>query len=178
MADFHANRSIALQPPWPARGAQWPTPRVSVQMYRYELTWDNAWNKAAHRKNLWNFTMTTCDAPTRNKGPEYKNLSIALLVVSSLFVLQRFGFKIYKGTELGIDDWLTLVALLHLLSITITNTELVRNGLGRDVWTLRPETINNFGKYFFIKVVLYMSEVAVLKLAILFFYLRIFPDER
>ncbi|KAF4991235.1 hypothetical protein FDECE_14107 [Fusarium decemcellulare] len=122
--------------------------------------------------------MTTCDAPTRNKGSEYKNLSISLLVVSSLFVLQRFGFKIYKGTELGIDDWLTLVALLHLLSITITNTELVRNGLGRDVWTLRPETINNFGKYFFINVVLYMSEVAVLKLAILFFYLRIFPDER
>ena len=58
-------------------------------------------------------------------------------------------------------------------AISICGT--IANGLGRDAWTLTPDTIINFGYYFFILVIIYFAEVALLKISILFFYLSIFP---
>ena len=49
------------------------------------------------------------------------------------------------------------------------------NGLGRDIWTLTPDQITAFGRFFFISEIDYFTEVSLLKLSLLFFYLRIFP---
>jgi hypothetical protein len=54
-------------------------------------------------------------------------------------------------------------------------TGLISNGLGRDIWTLTPEQITHFLRIFYTTEVFYLAQVAVLKLSLLFFYLRIFP---
>lgn len=51
----------------------------------------------------------------------------------------------------------------------------IANGLGQDVWVLPFNEITNFSKYFYVMSIIYFAEVALLKLAFLFFYLRIFP---
>lgn len=55
---------------------------------------------------------------------------------------------------------------------------LAPNGMGRDVWTLKPDQITSFGYYFYFVEVLYFFQVACLKLSLLCFYLRIFPEKR
>jgi len=52
---------------------------------------------------------------------------------------------------------------------------LVPNGLGRDTYTLTYESISNFARYLYIAEVLYFLEIALLKLTLLLFFLRIFP---
>jgi hypothetical protein len=123
--------------------------------------------------------MTLCDAPIRDNSPAYCALSIALAVISGIFVLQRFFFKMYAKIDLGVDDWLTLATLgLNIPITTIAILPLVSNGMGRDIWTLQSEQIYTFGKLFFLNGVLYFAEITLLKLALLFFYLRIFPHRR
>lgn len=49
------------------------------------------------------------------------------------------------------------------------------HGLGKDVWTLEFNTITRFGFFFYILEVFYFAQVTMLKMSLLFFYLRIFP---
>ncbi|KAF4981965.1 hypothetical protein FZEAL_2311 [Fusarium zealandicum] len=123
-----------------------------------------------------NITMTSCDAPIRDKSAEYINLSNAFAAISALFITQRFISKIYWKLELGLDDWFILITFLCGVPSTVINVHgTAANGLGRDIWTLTPTNITKFGMFFHVMAILYFAQVTLLKLALLFFYLRIFP---
>jgi hypothetical protein len=51
----------------------------------------------------------------------------------------------------------------------------VAHGLGRDIWTIPFPSVIVFTRWFYIMEVLYFLIVALLKLSLLFFFLRIFP---
>lgn len=98
-------------------------------------------------------------------------------IISALFVIQRFAFKFYAKLDFGMDDWFTLLAIVSGVPDTVINAcGVTNNGLGRDIWTLRPFEITRFSRYFFIMEILYFAEVCMLKMALLFFYMRIFPS--
>ncbi|KAH7131282.1 hypothetical protein EDB81DRAFT_808285 [Dactylonectria macrodidyma] len=125
-----------------------------------------------------NLTMTYCDFPIRDKTKSYSALAIALVIIGGLCVVQRFIYKIYSNTGLGIDDWLILATFISVIASTICNVRgAVPNGVGRDVWTLTPTNITNFTMYFYIMAVLYFAQITLMKLSLLFFYLRIFPGK-
>lgn len=123
-----------------------------------------------------NATQTSCHRPIRDRSGEYRTTSISLVVFSALFVVQRFAYKLYAGMELGLDDWFTLATFLFGIPGSIINARfLPESGIGRDVWTLTPEQITDFGRFFFVNEVIYFTAVPLAKLALLFFYRRIFP---
>ncbi|KAG5982710.1 hypothetical protein E4U55_001500 [Claviceps digitariae] len=123
-----------------------------------------------------NITSTTCGVPRRDQSRKYVSISNTFGVITALFVIQRFAYKIWANLDLGLDDWFTLVTLVSGLPSTILNAQaLTPNGIGRDIWTMTPTQITNFSKFFFIMEILYFFQVAALKLALLFFYIRIFP---
>ena len=120
--------------------------------------------------------MTNCGAPIRDGSGKYEALSNAFGIISGVFVVQRFGFKIWANLELGLDDWFTLITIIAgIPSSILTVHGTIANGLGRDIWTLTATKITNFGMYFYVMAILYFAQVTLLKLALLFFYLRIFP---
>jgi hypothetical protein len=127
-----------------------------------------------------NYTATACHAPVRDKTELLQNITIILGVVTGALVALRLAFKtVITRMGLAADDWLILVTTLVGVPITYIGVHgTTANGLGRDVWTLAPETITNFGEYFYVMVVLYFAEITLLKMSLLFFYLRIFPSER
>ncbi|KAG6000092.1 hypothetical protein E4U21_005856 [Claviceps maximensis] len=126
--------------------------------------------------NAKNITSASCGVPIRSESQKYVVISNTFGVVTSLFVVQRFSYKVWADLGLGLDDWFTLVTLVSGLPSTVLNAEaLTPNGIGRDVWTLKPTQITNFYKSFFVMEILYFFQVASLKLALLFFYIRIFP---
>lgn len=122
--------------------------------------------------------MTACHAPIRNRSQEHVTLSITVMAIAGLSIIIRFFCKLFVAKlELGWDDWTILIATAFGLTTTvITVTGTIANGLGRDLWTLTPEQITKFGLYFFINTSLYYVEVALIKLSMLFFYMRIFPS--
>ncbi|KAF4943298.1 hypothetical protein FSARC_14958 [Fusarium sarcochroum] len=120
--------------------------------------------------------LSLCNVPSRDKSADYKTLCITLVVVSSFLVVQRFAFKIYAKLDLGPDDWLALAAtVLNLVSAFLILYGLLANGLGQDIWGLPRSNITRYGIYLYTTAILYFVEVALLKLSMLFFYLRIFP---
>ncbi|KAI5462760.1 putative PTH11-typeG-protein-coupled receptor [Mariannaea sp. PMI_226] len=123
-----------------------------------------------------NITMTACDAPTRDKSTICKLVVGILGILSSLFVIQRLAFKIYSKTSFGPDDWFTLTSCIANIPLSVLILHAARvDGLGRDIWTLPYDRINDFRKIFYVFGSLYFFEIAILRLAMLFFYLRIFP---
>jgi hypothetical protein len=61
-------------------------------------------------------------------------------------------------------------------SVVIIDQGAVPNGLGKDVWTVPFNNITNFVRWLYALEILYFFQIALLKLTLLFFFLRIFPQ--
>jgi hypothetical protein len=126
-----------------------------------------------------NLTETACDAPVRDKGRLYNNISNAFGCISGGIVALRLASKYFIHSEFGLDDYFIAFTLAAgIPSSVLTVHGLTSNGLGRDIWTVSFEQITNFIHVFYIMEILYFLQVALLKLSLLFFYLRIFPGTK
>lgn len=125
-----------------------------------------------------NVTATTCHAPIRDRTQLSTNVVIILGVITGVLVILRLGFKaLITQMGLAMDDWLILATTLSGVPSTYIGVHgTAANGLGRDVWTLPYNNINAFGEYFYVVEVLYFVQITLLKMSLLFFYLRIFPS--
>ena len=76
----------------------------------------------------------------------------------------------------GLDDYFIVATLCTGIPASVMNAHgLTVNGLGKDIWTVPFKQITDFLHFFYAMEVLYFAQVALLKLSLLFFYLRIFP---
>ncbi|KAJ4986833.1 CFEM domain-containing protein [Stagonosporopsis vannaccii] len=129
-----------------------------------------------------NTTATLCGAPIRNRLGELKRINIALATLSNFSVFVRIISKLTHlnpSYGFGLDD----VCLLFATCVGLSNTIIVDqgalpSGLGRDVWTLPFPDITAFARWFYVMEILYFVQLTFLKLALLFFYHRIFPGVR
>ncbi|KAJ4397802.1 hypothetical protein N0V93_002039 [Gnomoniopsis smithogilvyi] len=94
--------------------------------------------------------------------------------------MARLAFRVFVSkADFGAEDWAILAAFLIGLPGTIVIcVGTYPNGVGKDVWTLTFDQITNFLFFFYITEIQYFINLAALKLSLLLFYLRIFPDLR
>jgi hypothetical protein len=120
--------------------------------------------------------MIICNAPVRSRQHEVLTMNNAMGTISGIFVLQRFATKLFYKLPFGLDDlFIGLSMLFAIPCIAINSYGLIPNGMGRDIWTVKPEQITNFGHNFYFMAIFYFTLQTFLKLAMIFFYLRIFP---
>lgn len=101
-----------------------------------------------------------------------------MAIITGIFIIQRFGTKLYWKLPLGLDDlFIALTMCVAIPSIVINSRGLAPNGMGRDIWTVTPDQITQFGMFFYTMAIMYFSLQTFLKLSMLFFYLRIFPTQ-
>ncbi|WXC49335.1 hypothetical protein QX201_009018 [Fusarium graminearum] len=123
-----------------------------------------------------NASMTLCGAPIRNRQVEILAVNDVLGTTSGIFVLQRFATKLFYKLPWGLDDlFIGLSMLMAIPCMVINSYGLTPNGMGRDIWTVTPEQVTNFGRNFYMMAMFYFTLQTFLKLAMVFFYLRIFP---
>jgi hypothetical protein len=91
-------------------------------------------------------------------------------------VALRFIYKLFvKHVTPGLDDWLTFATLASGVSAGFVHLfGTIPHGLGRDIWTLEATEITKFGLYFYNVCWVYFMASALLKLAMIAFYMRIF----
>ncbi|XEU95921.1 hypothetical protein FSHL1_001206 [Fusarium sambucinum] len=131
--------------------------------------------KALSTKNT---TMTLCGAPVRNGQAPFVSLNDTMGVISGIFCLLRYITKITYKVPFGLDDFFMLITMLTSIAcITINTYGLGSSGFGKDIWTLTPTQITDFGRWFYVMAILYFADQAFLKLTMIFFFLRIFPSE-
>ena len=114
------------------------------------------------------FQKSTCDAPIHDHSGLSKRVELSLFGVALVTVACRFAARIPSlgGAGLGLDDWTILACVILLLPLTVIcnlgkpevafHKQLVvmakattdvnaalEYGLGKDIWTLSPDQINN-----------------------------------
>ncbi|KAI0163741.1 CFEM domain-containing protein [Pestalotiopsis sp. NC0098] len=124
-----------------------------------------------------NATQTICGVAPRAVTVDYLEVSVVLMAFTTVFVWSRLIFKrFYTTNGLRADDWLILATWLTCIpSAVINHVYLMNNGLGRDIWTLTPDTLRHFAIGFWAMELLYFFETFALKLSMIGFYLTIFP---
>ncbi|KAK2603815.1 hypothetical protein QQS21_004017 [Conoideocrella luteorostrata] len=131
-----------------------------------------------HLKVTKNVTESVCRRPIRDKSGQYDAMNLSMGVITALLVVVRLIYKKFYSyrREFGYDDWAILFTLIFGIPCTVINTVgLTAHGLGRDVWTVPPAQLTTFVEYFFIIEILYLAEMAIIKLSLSLFYLSIFP---
>lgn len=125
-------------------------------------------------------TMTICNGPIRDTTPTFRIPNIALQVVSGLCVALRIGYKlIYTIDTIRLDDYLIVASFFLLVPATFINDlGTMANGHGRDIWTLTYDQIKTFLKWFYVIEILYLANIALLKLSLLAFFHYIFPGPK
>ena len=115
----------------------------------------------------------------RDKSELYNALSTGLASITGAVVVLRFVSRYVSGSSFWLDDYCIGITLLAGIPSSVLSVHgLTSNGLGRDIWTLTFKQITDFVHVFYVMEVLYFAHVVLLKLSLLFFYLRVFPDFR
>ncbi|EFX04979.1 integral membrane protein [Grosmannia clavigera kw1407] len=125
-----------------------------------------------------NVTSINCDAPIRRRQQSLKATAIALSVLSGIFVALRCGYRAFiLHTRLEPDDWCIMAtSIVAIPQIVLVIHGTIANGLGRDIWTLPVHKIYKFGRFLYALEMQYFISLMMLKVSLLLFYLRIFPD--
>jgi hypothetical protein len=123
-----------------------------------------------------NLTQSSCGAPVRDSRNSYVALNDVLGVVIGISILQRIATKLYWKLHIEIDDWCVLLTMILFTvpSLAINVYGLVGNGMGLDIWTVPFDMITTFSTWFHAMSVLYFTQISLVKLSVLFFYLRVF----
>ncbi|KAI4650544.1 hypothetical protein J4E93_002900 [Alternaria ventricosa] len=123
-----------------------------------------------------NITSTGCGVPVRYKGDSFMAIGITGAVVAILAFILRMAASIgKKGRQVSWDDLTMFIVVLIAIPPAVFTHFLVKNGLGRDIWTLKADQITNVLFYYFLGEIFYVTGLGVSKISILFFYLRVFP---
>ncbi|RDA94343.1 hypothetical protein CP533_3804 [Ophiocordyceps camponoti-saundersi (nom. inval.)] len=134
-----------------------------------------------------NVTAVACAETSRRKmmTSPYVSPSNGWSIVASVFVVQRLAYKVWARNGIGMDDVLIALALIIGMPSILFNGHFATAGGadedqdGGGPWRIFSyDSIVDFCRLFFITEVIYFVSVVVIKLSVLFFYLRIFPDRR
>ncbi|EFQ25243.1 uncharacterized protein GLRG_00387 [Colletotrichum graminicola M1.001] len=127
-----------------------------------------------------NQSMTACGVPPTPAYDMMQWFRELLFGVQTFFIILKVVDKLLKLSPWGWgwDDLTILIAYVHVAAIFPLSILAEKSGAGRDIWTLTPDQITDRLFNLFICTILYMNGLAFIKASILFFYLRIFPDEK
>ncbi|KAL2813366.1 hypothetical protein BJX63DRAFT_224506 [Aspergillus granulosus] len=121
-----------------------------------------------------NITTNVCDIPPRSRKITQIGVGAAFIAITTIVMgLRLFGRPPFSDSY-GIDDILGLLTYVTAMVDTILMVRGAIVGWGTDMWALTREEIMHQMKLFYIGILCFYFSVAVAKLAILSFYLRIF----
>ncbi|KUJ18461.1 uncharacterized protein LY89DRAFT_569212, partial [Mollisia scopiformis] len=126
-----------------------------------------------------NVTSVACNAPIRDRRTLYDVISNVFGVISGVAVVLRLLSRYLSDCNFWFDDYAILLTMaIGIPSSVISVHGLTSNGLGKDIWTLSFKNISDMIHVFFAAELLYFAELALVKISILFFYLRLFPGTK
>ncbi|KAJ5050700.1 uncharacterized protein L3040_002575 [Drepanopeziza brunnea f. sp. 'multigermtubi'] len=95
-----------------------------------------------------------------------------------LFLLGRVTARIRLAVGLGADDWMILAAAAAYYIDMAISLGLVGEGFGQNQYWLEGSQIVNGLKHLYAATIFYMIAITLTKMALLLFFLRIFPDRK
>ncbi|KAL3608913.1 hypothetical protein FPOAC2_03924 [Fusarium poae] len=117
-----------------------------------------------------------CNRPDIDNDHNIRAINFFILGAVLISVGIRISTKLYRFTKWGTDDYLIIPAAILTAVQTICMILMTWVGLGHDIWTISEKTTTRFFIYLLVVEFTYVLSLCLIKLSILFFFLRIFPD--
>lgn len=138
-------------------------------------TWSESYADIA--KASKNATSTLCSVPVRDETHivSYVGVVGGILAVMAYFLRMASRLPCFGGV-LGWDDAVMTIAILEVIPLTVFSVILANYGLGKDIWTVPPDNITGILKVYYYDEDLYLTALPMVKISILLFYVRIFPQ--
>ncbi|PNP74993.1 hypothetical protein FNYG_11640 [Fusarium nygamai] len=119
-----------------------------------------------------------CGIPPVNNVIEYRVGTSTVFALAIVFFALRIGTKFRLGLTWGMDDTLTSLCVAVMIPYYAVLQTMISLGLGLDMWFISDAHMILIFKLFIVIEVLYLIALALVKAAILCFFLRIFPDNK
>ncbi|KAF6823511.1 CFEM domain-containing protein [Colletotrichum plurivorum] len=120
-----------------------------------------------------------CSLPVRDKGTSATVCAVAGAFIAIMSVAIREYSQLSRlDYNIGLDDYALIFTMVMSVPMSVLVCVTVQSGLGKDIWTLTPNQINEFFKLFYISEHFYAFTVLFAKTNFLFFYLRLFADKK
>ncbi|KAF2705279.1 hypothetical protein K504DRAFT_515165 [Pleomassaria siparia CBS 279.74] len=129
-----------------------------------------------------NFSSYVHGEPVRDQTRFYSYTAIISGGFALLAVITRISVQLpYLGGAWGPDDWTILLAMIDetqipAVSLNSLSVLLAKEGLGKDMWTVPFDSITHILRLYYWAEICYVSSTALVKVSILLFYLRTFPN--
>ncbi|KAH8674367.1 hypothetical protein BGZ60DRAFT_526338 [Tricladium varicosporioides] len=79
--------------------------------------------------------------------------------------------------QYGMDDWTMIAAMGFVVPLSAMAVILADHGLGKDIWSLPFDNITYILYIYYFDELLYLGSLSMVRVSILCFYLRIFPQK-
>lgn len=126
------------------------------------------------------FSDVLCDRPRVDNSLPAKIIAPLFISIAALCFSVRILARWQHGLRASwrLDDWLIVPAVAGLVALFIVCHVVAYNGLGLDMWWLKPAEISYVLYWYFWAEIVYIWIVSWTKISVLTFYLQIFPNRR
>ncbi|CZR43684.1 uncharacterized protein FPRO_07399 [Fusarium proliferatum ET1] len=121
---------------------------------------------------------TNCGRPELDNDHNIRGINYTILGIAVFSIVLRTVTKSYHFSRWGADDYLIIAASVFTGVQCIIMGLMTFAGLGRNIWTLNDSTITTFHIYLLVVQYAYVLSLCLIKLSILYFFLRTFPDPK
>ncbi|KAN0101513.1 hypothetical protein V8E51_012023 [Hyaloscypha variabilis] len=118
-----------------------------------------------------------CGLPFQSHNKELRVMTIICAAITYTSVLLRFITRLFVAQTYGMDDWFILAAAISDAVFTYYGVIMEHDGLGDHVRDVNLEVVPQLLLGFYIDENLYLLTIGLVKVSILFFYLRVFPKK-
>ena len=114
-------------------------------------------------------------ARTASAKAELYGIDISFTVLAVIAVCLRFWARYRSAGNYGWDDWLVLVSMFIVFINFALNAVMIEHGLGLQATEVPLPSLIMIGKAIYGDEVVYVVVLAIIKVAILIMYCRVFP---
>ncbi|MCJ1309565.1 hypothetical protein MMC25_003225 [Agyrium rufum] len=122
-----------------------------------------------------NSSIATSPDAQADRGPTVIGAHVALGFLACLAVTLRVAARRIQDLPLKADDYTIIIALILSICLIAGTCASVPYGLGRHLYTLDPPNIVKYVKTQVVFEILWAAALPLVKISILFLYVRLFP---
>ncbi|KAI1376855.1 hypothetical protein F4677DRAFT_76102 [Hypoxylon crocopeplum] len=120
-----------------------------------------------------NATNYLCDVKP-NIDDRWSPVLIVFISLAATAVAMRYLARLLMGMSLWWDDWVNSTAMLFCIAYTVYGIQLIRNGLGTDIWAVPQDNITGLLLGQYVSCAMYLIARSLIRISIILFYMRIF----
>ncbi|TKA27618.1 hypothetical protein B0A50_04450 [Salinomyces thailandicus] len=125
-----------------------------------------------------NTTKALCSEPLRDETTTVSYVgAIGGVLALIAYILRMVARLPFFGGSVGLDDAVITFAVMEIIPLSVLSVVLADLGLGKDIWNVPFDNITAILKVYYFDEDLYLTALPLVKISMLLFYLRIFPQK-